>query len=1028
MKKNRILICLVAILCLTALWAVCAAEDGSGEIGNGSGLSWSLTTETGTLTISKTGDGTGEMPWYNESGDGAVPWKKSKITSVVINSGVTHVGAYAFKGCTKLTSVELPGTITSIGSYAFAECGKLETINLPQGLKTISHNAFNNCDSLEEVTLPASATNLEDSVFYDCDKLRKVTLPSTLQKIPNSCFSQCAALADVNIPATVTEIQSYAFSGCRSLTNIVFPQRVTTIEYGVYANTGVKTVRIPEGIETIKGYAFGGCEHLTCVILPSSINAIAENIFNVCPLADVFYPGANQESITIADPNDDLKNAFWHYGETAPAKTAVSDIWDISYEFKVKNIDQYGNMEFAVTATATCIQNPKNQIVEEVNANYTNGVFPSCTEIGRFDLYCNGMDFKFRGFSDYEQKGFEVPALGHAYIVDKDHQPTYAWSLDHTKAYASLNCFRCGMDEYKKTEEVSTTVTASGSGKKIYTAEFKDPMFETQTKEVVSGRDITPPLLKKVTIDTKSVSKPGILQVTLEFEEEETGLKSWDMQAMADGSNNWESLGSEYYSTPKYTGSIKAMCQISDTFKTGTHLICSISLTDSQGNNVNYQLESDRSTSELVVRDSATWAIVGRVPINNGFEVNEDIDSDFQLHVSNPKLTDRITELPDGGHGVVTYDGDNLIARAGLFDALKGKNASITFSNNEIQWVFSGKDITNASKDISLQCNSWVEPGENYGTTDDVLVIQFADNGVLPGKATIRIKSDYYFKINNLSHAAYLYFVDDGGSLVTQQSGVTSVLDQGDHWCEFYVTHNSTYIIAQNMIDGARDEQQVNQDAQEGQGVQDGQQSQEEQGTPETQQPQDTQQPPEAQEGQGENQEQTPVETDISKANVIVEDQTYTGKKLKPALTVTLGGKELVLDTDYTVKWKNNKNIGKATVTLKGKGSYTGEKKVTFKINPKGVKLSKLKGEKKSLTVKWKKGTSNIDGYEIQYSLKEDFSSKKTVKVTGRNETEEEIKKLKKKKTYYIRIRTWTKVSGKKYYSEWSKVKSVKTK
>ena len=1001
MKKNRILICLVAILCLTFLWAVCAAADGSGDIGNG--LTWSLT--SGKLTISKTGEGTGEMQYFNESGDGAPPWKRSEITSVVINNGVTNVGSFAFKGCAKLTSLELPGTITSIGWNAFAGCGKLKTINLPQGLKTIQSYAFSECDSLEEVVLPASATNLDNSVFYNCDRLRKVTLPSTLEIIPDSCFFQCAALTDVNIPATVTAIKSNAFSGCKSLTSIVFPAGITTIENWAYAGTGIKSVRIPEGIESIKDFAFSGCEQLTCVILPSSIDTIADGAFSGCPLTDVFYPKANREGIIMVNSNAELTNAFWHYGETAPAKTAVSDIWDISYEFKVKKTDQWGNPQFAVTGTATCKQNPAHQIVEETNAWYQNDpVWPTCTEKGKYDLCCSGGDFKFRGFSDYEQKGFEVPALGHAYKVDKDYQPTYAWSLDNTKAYASLNCWRCCRDEYKKIEEVSTTVTSSGAGKKVYTAEFKDPMFETQTKEVVSGRDITPPQLKKVTIDTKSVSKPGILQVTLEFEEEETGLKSWDIQAIADGTNNWEFLGSEYYSTPKYTGSIKAMCQISDTFKTGTHLICSISLTDSQGNNVNYQLESDRSTSELVVRDSATWAIVGRVPINNGFEVNEDIDSDFQLHVSNPKLTDRITELPDGGHGVVTYDGENLTARAELFDALKGKNASITFSNNEIQWVFNGKDINNASKDINLQCNSWTAPGADYGTTDDVLVIQFADNGVLPGKATIRIKSDYYFKINNLSHAAYLYFVDNGGSLITQQSGVTSVLDQGDHWCEFYVTHNSTYIIAQNMIDGAKEEQQGTQEAQEGQET------------------------PEAQEAQGENQEQTTVETDISKVNVIVKDQTYTGKKLKPALTVTLGGKELVLDTDYTVKWKNNKNIGKATVTLKGKGSYTGEKKVTFKINPKGVKLSKLKGEKKGLTVKWKKGASNIDGYEIQYSLKEDFSSKKTVKVNGRNETEEEIKKLKKKKTYYVRIRTWTKVSGKKYYSEWSKVKSVKTK
>lgn len=170
-------------------------------------------------------------------------------------------------------------------------------------------------------------------------------------------------------------------------------------------------------------------------------------------------------------------------------------------------------------------------------------------------------------------------------------------------------------------------------------------------------------------------------------------------------------------------------------------------------------------------------------------------------------------------------------------------------------------------------------------------------------------------------------------------------------------------------------------------------------------------------------------QNDLSAAVISkIPDQTYTGKAITPEFTVTLNDETLTEGNDYTIKWKDNKKVGKATVTLTGNGKYSGEQKTTFKINPKGTKLSKLKGGKKSLTVKWKKGAKNIDGYEIQYSLKEDFSSKKTVKINGRKETKKEIKKLKKKKTYYVRIRTWTKEGKTKYYSEWSAVEKVKTK
>lgn len=94
---------------------------------------------------------------------------------------------------------------------------------------------------------------------------------------------------------------------------------------------------------------------------------------------------------------------------------------------------------------------------------------------------------------------------------------------------------------------------------------------------------------------------------------------------------------------------------------------------------------------------------------------------------------------------------------------------------------------------------------------------------------------------------------------------------------------------------------------------------------------------------------------------------------------------------------------------------------------PKGVNLSSLKAGKKELTVKWKKG-SDIDGYEIEYSLKKTFKGAKKVTVSKAGTTETVLKKLKSKKTYYVRIRTFKKFQGKKYYSEWSKARSKKVK
>ena len=165
----------------------------------------------------------------------------------------------------------------------------------------------------------------------------------------------------------------------------------------------------------------------------------------------------------------------------------------------------------------------------------------------------------------------------------------------------------------------------------------------------------------------------------------------------------------------------------------------------------------------------------------------------------------------------------------------------------------------------------------------------------------------------------------------------------------------------------------------------------------------------------------------MAKLKYTVKDQTYSGKALSPVVTVKFGATKLKKGTDYTVTYKNNKNVGLATITVNGKGNFTGSKKVTFKINPKGTVFTKLTGGKQQVALKWK-NPKNITGYEIQYSLKKDFSGSKTVTVKKAKTLATTIKKLKANKTYYVRIRTYATVSKKTYYSEWSEAKSVKTK
>ena len=170
--------------------------------------------------------------------------------------------------------------------------------------------------------------------------------------------------------------------------------------------------------------------------------------------------------------------------------------------------------------------------------------------------------------------------------------------------------------------------------------------------------------------------------------------------------------------------------------------------------------------------------------------------------------------------------------------------------------------------------------------------------------------------------------------------------------------------------------------------------------------------------------------TSISNASVSgIKDKTYTGKEITQSIMVKLGDKTLKNGTDYKVSYKNNKSVGKATLTVTGINAYSGTVLKTFKINPKGTSLSSITAKSKGFTVKWKKQATQTTGYQIQYATDIKFEkNKKTVSVSKNSTTSKTVSSLKAKKKYYIRIRTYKTVGGTKHYSSWSPSKSVKTK
>ncbi len=173
------------------------------------------------------------------------------------------------------------------------------------------------------------------------------------------------------------------------------------------------------------------------------------------------------------------------------------------------------------------------------------------------------------------------------------------------------------------------------------------------------------------------------------------------------------------------------------------------------------------------------------------------------------------------------------------------------------------------------------------------------------------------------------------------------------------------------------------------------------------------------------------VTVDISCAYVWLKNlkYTYTGKAVKPLDYVKVNGSLLVEGRDYTVNYTNNIKVGTASVTVTGIYPYKGSVTKTFSIvkpNTPATKIKKLSAGRKSLTVKFAK-KSGITGYQLQYSTNKSFKGAKTLNLKSTT-TSKTVKKLRSKKRYYVRIRTYKTVAGQKFYSSWSAKKYIKVK
>ena len=232
MKKQLLLFAMI-------LLPLVASADNSGMCGDN--LTWSYTETDHTLNIS----GSGAMTNYSSSN--SAPWISYDIRNLVISSGVTSIGEYAFHSCWGINNISIPNSVTNIGRYAFYGCSNLTDIHLPNSIKTIERGTFEFCKKLRWIDIPNSVTKIYSNVFYGCTNLVYILIPSSVSEIGAAAFHDCSSLKYLILEPNKCSISGTAFDGC-NLKQIICKSKSALVSciYTSATYSGAK-VYVPQG-------------------------------------------------------------------------------------------------------------------------------------------------------------------------------------------------------------------------------------------------------------------------------------------------------------------------------------------------------------------------------------------------------------------------------------------------------------------------------------------------------------------------------------------------------------------------------------------------------------------------------------------------------------------------------------------------------------------------------------------------------------------------------------------------------------
>lgn len=948
----------------------------------------------------------------------------------------------AFKGCTSLTEIVIPNTVRELGNEAFRNCDGLEKIVIPNSVTTIGNGVLYDCDSLTNISVGAGISKLSESCFEHCDNLEKIVLPYTIKSIDKSAFKECIALKEITIPRNTSSIGTSVFSYPAKMTiygvagtyaekyagekGIKFvaidkkTEKVSLDKSEVTINEG-QTVQLSLNVEpkdftdevswkstdsnivTVSGTGVvtaknTGTAKIKVIVGEQSVYC---NVIVTQPVTSIYL---NRESVSMeALETYQLKTSI--YPENANNKEVE---WSSSDE-KIVKVDQTGCITALAKGTATVTGKTKDgsNLWDTCTVTVTNTacIAKSVDELESPHKYENNC-------SDYWI--YSTESDGDTLQITFDPRTEVEDGFDYIHIYSSDGT---EVGKYTGTQLSGATINVPGKSVKIKLVsdnagnewgfkvtnitsifegnEKKEQSIECDDSFVKDREDdvfnlnvslaVGDGILSYVSDDTKVAEVDSDGNVTI------NGAGSANITIIASETENYKEMR-KYVKITVNESTIKnlADCTIklegTSFVYNGNEIVPKVTvcygtkiLQENEAYEVEYinNINPGTATVRITAIDGSGWEgfvsttfEIKKMPDGLTVEIEPNAFANCE-NLFNVNIGAKVKKI--GDHAFANCKNLKNIYFFGNMPEMAERsfeNVSGTayYPYNDSSWTLD--KLENYGGDIIWM--PW-NPETNEVQKRNLLMCSIEvrqDSCIYTGRPnipTVMVKDASYILREEKDYTITCYNNINAGAakIVIQGAGAYS----GKYETEYTIQKAQNVITAKEITKNASTKKQS---------------------------------------------------ANIGASAYESANLMYTSNN--KSVKVSRQGKITI----------SRKFVGSAVITIKASGTQNyneTSKKITVTVKPLGTKISKASNTlKRKVTVKWKKKTS-ISGYAIQYSTDKKFKAGvKTVNVNGAKKSQKVLSKLKKGKKYYIRIATYKKVGKVKYYSSWSRVKSVKVK